>query len=195
MAEPFLTAHRGRLETARRAHEKGLEVLLHLPLESLNGNGSESDTEGLIRSGMSEEEVRSLLARELDRLPHVRGVNNHMGSSLTQDREKMRTVLETLSRHGLLFDDSRTSGKSVAFEEARHMRVPSLVRDVFVDGESEEMTLLNFRHLLALAKKNGTALGIGHPKEETLAVILRRLPELLKQSGVTMVRPSELIVP
>ena len=75
------------------------------------------------------------------------GANNHTGSLFTQDREKMRTVLETLSRHGLLFVDSRTSGKSVAFEEARHMRVPSLVRDVFVDGESEEMTLLNFRHL------------------------------------------------
>ncbi len=81
------------LETAQKAHERGLEVLLHLPLESLNGNGSENGTEGLIRSGMGEAEVRSLLEEELDRVPFVRGVNNHMGSKVTADAGMMRAIL------------------------------------------------------------------------------------------------------
>ncbi len=97
------------LETARRAHEKGLEVLLHLPLESLNGNGSEAATEGLIRSGMGEGEVRSLVEEELDRIPFVRGVNNHMGSKITADAGMMRTILEPIRERGLFFLDSRTT--------------------------------------------------------------------------------------
>ena len=184
-----------RDESIETAKKRGKEIWLHIPMEPIPSNGNSMDLEGFLKVSMRKELLQNYLEVFLERVPGAVGANNHTGSLFTQDREKMRTVLETLSRHGLLFVDSRTSGKSVAFEEARHMRVPSLVRDVFVDGESEEMTLLNFRHLLALAKKNGTALGIGHPKEETLAVILRRLPELLKQSGVTMVRPSELIVP
>jgi polysaccharide deacetylase 2 family uncharacterized protein YibQ len=160
------------LETARKAHEKGLEVLLHLPLESLNGSGSETGTEGLIRSGMGEEEVRALMAEELDRIPHVRGVNNHMGSKVTADTAMMRTILEPLRERGLFFLDSRTSGKSVAYDVAVSMGIPTTSRQVFLDADGDTGRIRErLLELFRIAQRDGRAVGICHPFQETLRTL------------------------
>lgn len=160
------------LETARRAHEKGLEVLLHLPLESLNGNGSETDTEGLIRAGMGEAEVRSLLAEEIDRIPYVRGVNNHMGSKVTADPAMMRVILEPIKERGLFFLDSRTSGKSVAYDVAVGMGIPAASRQVFLDADGDTGLIKErLLELFRIARRDGRAIGICHPLQETLRTL------------------------
>ena len=160
------------LETARKAHEKGLEVLLHLPLESLNGDGSETGTEGLIRSGMGEEEVRSLLAEELDRIPYVRGVNNHMGSKVTADPAMMRVILEPIKERGLFFLDSRTSGKSVAYDMAVSMGIPAASRQVFLDADGNTGLIKErLLELFRIARRDGRAVGICHPFQETLRTL------------------------
>ncbi len=160
------------LETARRAHEKGLEVLLHLPLESLNGNGSEAGTEGLIRSGMGDEEVRSLMAEELDRVPYARGVNNHMGSKVTADTAMMRTILEPLRERGLYFLDSRTSAKSVAYDVAVGMGIPAASRQVFLDADGDTSRIRErLLELFRIARRDGRAVGICHPFQETFRTL------------------------
>jgi uncharacterized protein len=180
------------VETARRAHEKGLEVLLHLPLESLNGNGSESGTEGLIRSGMSEEEVRSLLARELDRLPHVRGVNNHMGSKVTADAAMMRMILEPIRERGLFFLDSRTTAKSVAYDAAVGLGIPAASRQVFLDADGDTGQIRErLLELFRIARRDGRAVGICHPFKETLQTLKEDFG-LLGSYGLEAVFASEI---
>ncbi len=180
------------LETADRAHEKGLEILLHLPLESLNGNGSESNTEGLIRSGMSQEEVRSLVGRELDRIPYVRGVNNHMGSKVTADNAMMRMILGPIRERGLFFLDSRTTGKSVAYDVAASMGIPSTSRQVFLDADGDTGRIRErLLELFRIARRDGRAVGICHPFKETLRTLKEDFG-LLESYGLKAVFASEI---
>jgi polysaccharide deacetylase 2 family uncharacterized protein YibQ len=179
-------------ETARRAGERGLEVLLHLPLESLNGNGSEEGTEGLIRTGMAVEEIRSLVSGELDRIPHVRGVNNHMGSKVTADLGMMRTVLEPVRERNLFFLDSRTTGRSVAYDVAVEMGIPAVSRQVFLDADGDDALIPErLQELFRIAQRDGRAIGICHPFKETLRT-LREGFRGLKARGLEAVFVSEL---
>lgn len=179
-------------ETAEIAHRKGLEVLLHLPLESLNNHDSEAGEEGLIRSGMSDAEVRKLMADDLDRVPHIKGVNNHMGSKVTADEALMRTILEPLKEKGLFFLDSRTSGRSVAYTVARNMGIPAESRQIFLDADrSNGLIKERLLELFRLAQKEGRAIGICHPFRETLQTLQENI-HLLEGYGLEAVFASEL---
>jgi polysaccharide deacetylase 2 family uncharacterized protein YibQ len=180
------------VETARIAHDKGLEVFLHLPLESLNNHESESSTRGLILSGMSPEEIRVLEEEDIDRIPFIRGVNNHMGSKVTADESLMRLILEPIKKKGLVFLDSRTSGKSVAYDVARSMGVPTAYRQVFLDAEGDGGRVKErLLELFRLARRDGRAIGICHPYAETFRVLKEDF-RLLESYGLTAVFVSEL---
>jgi polysaccharide deacetylase 2 family uncharacterized protein YibQ len=179
-------------ETAETAHRNGLEVLLHLPLESLNNQDSEAGTEGLIHSGMSEAEVRKTMADDLDRVPYIKGVNNHMGSKVTADEALMRIILEPLKEKGLFFLDSRTSARSVAYSVARDMGIPAEYRQVFLDADgSNGLIKERLLELFRLAQKEGRAIGICHPFRETLQTLKENF-HLLKDYGLEAVFASEL---
>ena len=159
-------------ETAEMAHQNGLEVMLHLPLESLNNKKGENQTEGIIRSEMSRDEVRLLLEDCFERVPYIKGVNNHMGSKLTRNEFMMRIILEFLQEKNLFFIDSRTSVKSIAYNLAREMGIPSSYRHVFLDVASSEDSIKDqMSKLFRLAKKKGKAIGICHPFEVTLRTL------------------------
>jgi hypothetical protein len=182
-------------ETAEIAHREGIEVLLHLPLESLNNHDSEAGMEGLIHSGMSEGEVRKTMADNLDQVPYIKGVNNHMGSKVTADEALMRTILEPLKEKGLFFLDSRTSGKSVAYSVARDMGIPAESRQVFLDADGKsELIKERLLELFRLAQKEGRAIGICHPFRETLQTLKENF-HLLKDYGLEAVFASELATP
>ena len=167
---------------AEQAHRQKKEVLLHLPMES-------SDTRelgpGNLLASMPLREVRITLELNLESVPHVAGINNHMGSQYTQDPEQMEKLMQLLhaQHQQLFFVDSLTTADSLVAKTARRHQVPYLVRDVFLDNERTAAAIeRQFEHLLVLARDRGYALGIGHPYRETLAVLEQRLPELDKQN-------------
>lgn len=190
VALAFLPGTPHASEQARRAHALDKEVLLHLPLQYANGR--------VYPLGLSESLPRGDYTRRLraalNTVPHVRGVNNHQGSLLTQQREPMRWLMQDLATiGGLYFVDSRTSAKSVAYEVARSSGVAAGRRDVFLDAErGDERVRAEWRRLLGYALKNGSALGIGHLYPETLGLLEQELPRLA-QAGIRLVPPSELI--
>jgi hypothetical protein len=159
-------------ETARIAHEKGLEVLLHLPLESVNNHEAMAGTEGLIMAMMTEPAIVASFEASYDRVPFATGTNNHMGSRFTAERDLMRTILKPIKEKGLFFVDSRTTAKTVALDEARRMGVPATQRDVFLDADEDRGRIRGrLIELLQKARKKGRAVGICHPFPETLAVL------------------------
>lgn len=175
---------------ALESRSSGKEVLLHLPMPGGNGNDAGA---GMIEPDMPPGELRAMLDFNLETVPNVLGVNNHMGSELTQLPEPMRRVMHDLSRRKLFFLDSMTSPKSVAAREARAAGLPTLVRDVFLDNDRNPAAIeREFDRLLALARRRGTAIAIGHPYPETLAVLERRLP-LLRTAGIELVPLSALL--
>jgi polysaccharide deacetylase 2 family uncharacterized protein YibQ len=159
-------------ETARVAHENDLEVLLHLPLESLNNHEAATDTEGMIMAGMSPTEITQAFEDSLARVPYADGVNNHMGSKFTADESLMRTLLTPMKEKGLFFVDSRTTAQTVAYGEALRMGVPAVERDVFLDADPDRSRIKSrLIELFRMARKKGKALGICHPYPETLQTL------------------------
>jgi polysaccharide deacetylase 2 family uncharacterized protein YibQ len=180
-------------ETTDLARQKGLQVMLHLPGESLNHQEGNDSTDGLIRSGMSEAEVASLVEDSLARVPNAVGVNNHMGSRITQEDQVMRPILELLKERDLFFIDSRTTSQSVAFDLAKKMGLRAAYRNVFLDSTvGTAFTKKQLTDLLKLAQRTGRAVGIGHPFPETLRA-LRENAHLFKKYKVKPVFASQVV--
>lgn len=179
--------------TARLAHQNGLEILLHLPLESINNTEANNGVDGIISADMSEQEIIALVEKDLDQIPYISGVNNHMGSKVTPDGTVMFTILKRLKQRGLFFVDSRTTANSVAYDVAQRLEIPSTERNVFLDNEPDEGMITNkLIELFTLAQNRGEAVGICHPLPETIKV-LKQSFRLAEQYGVKPVFVSEIV--
>ena len=175
---------------ARIGHKIGKEIMLHAPMSNIRGLPLD---QGGLTEEMNHTDFINTLNNNLNAIPHISGVNNHMGSSLTQKPQPMQWLMTTLKQRGLYFIDSRTSAESLAWETALTHQLPSLKRDVFLDNDRDpEKISTQFLLLLRLAKKNGYALAIGHPYTETLNVLEKNL-KLLQENGIKLVSVSQLL--
>lgn len=180
-------------QTAQLAHQNGMEVLLHLPLESINGSEAGNGIEGIILTDMSEQEIIATVDKDLDQIPFISGVNNHMGSKITPDLSAMDIILRRVKQRGLFFVDSRTTAYSVAYDLARQLDIPTAQRHVFLDNKSDESTIReNLIELFSLARTRGEAVGICHPLPETVEV-LKDFFRLAREYGVKPVFASEIV--
>ncbi len=179
-------------QLAERAHVARKEVMLHLPMQSVEARPLGPD--GLTLD-MTRGELVATLSDALDSLPHVSGVNNHMGSLLTRHPGHMLWVMQELRRRGdLFFIDSRTTAATVAQQIAAETGVPNLRRNVFLDADRAPASIrAQFARLLAIARREGIALGIGHPYPETLAFLEQALPQLSAGEHVKLVSVRALI--
>ena len=154
---------------ADRARARGDAVMLHLPMEP--ASAADPGPHSLTHD-MSEERLLREIDWNLERFSGYVAVNNHMGSKLTRDKEKMKTVLKAMKRDGLFFVDSLTTGGSKLREAGEAVGVPVFTRDVFLDPEAGKETI---RRQLALvetiAEETGYALAICHPRKDTLEVL------------------------
>ncbi len=177
---------------AEAAFAHGKDVLLHLPLEPVSRDG-QSDPGGMTLD-MSREQFAHTFTADLESVPHAIGVNSHRGSMLTRHPGHMGWLMEELRTHGdLIFVDSYTTNKSVALQLARESGVPAVKRDVFLDPDRAPETVeREFGRLKDLARKNGVAVGIGHPYPSTLALLEREIPKL-REDGIELVSISELV--
>jgi uncharacterized protein len=161
---------------SERAHRAGKEIILHVPMS--NSQGLPMDAGGL-DSGMDRETFLSTLRENLASVPHIRGINNHMGSLLTSEARPMGWLMEELGRHQLFFVDSRTSSFTLGYELAQRYGIPSAQRDVFLDNERDPDAIARqLDRAVALAHTHGSAIAIGHPYPETLAVLESAIPQL-----------------
>lgn len=177
-------------ELAEDAHAKGQEVMLHLPMSNLNGAPTGP---GKLSPSMDKEQFMATLRDNLAAVPYARGVNNHMGSLLTQLHQPMEWLMEGLKLQRLYFIDSRTSPLTVAERKADDKHVPVLRRDVFLDNSLDPANIeKQFERWIKLSQKRGFAVAIAHPHPETLTVLEQRLPEL-KQRGVRLLYASEVL--
>ena len=178
---------------AEAAFAKGKDVLLHLPLQPVS-KINQPDPGGIVLD-MSREQFATTFSADLESVPHAIGVNSHRGSMLTRHPGHMGWLMEELRMRGdLIFVDSYTTAKSVALQIARENGVPAVKRDVFLDPDrTPETAEREFGRLKMLARKNGAAVGIGHPYPSTLALLEREIPKLADQ-GIELVSIRELVL-
>lgn len=182
------TQHANRL--ARYAHHSGKEVMVHLPMEN-SGNLPMSSI--ALTSRLTREEFSAVVDNAMSQVPFASGINNHMGSLLTQQPQAMAWLMDSVRRHQLFFVDSRTTHRTIASNIARQKNIRSASRDIFLDNERSLYEVdLQFRKLLKLAKRNRTAIGIGHPYPVTIEYLTHAIP-LLEKAGVQVIPVSEMI--
>jgi polysaccharide deacetylase 2 family uncharacterized protein YibQ len=164
---------------ADAAHAAGKEVMLHQPMASRD---TQEPGPGQLDAGMPALEMRATLDYDLSTVPHVIGVNNHMGSLLTTQPGAMDWLMRELAQRRLFFVDSRTDAGTVAASAARRVGVPVLERTVFLDDDlTPAAVAVQLDRLEHLARRHGYALAIGHPYPVTLAALEHWLPQLAER--------------
>jgi polysaccharide deacetylase 2 family uncharacterized protein YibQ len=175
---------------ATTAHQQRKEVILHAPMSNIHNHplGKSGLTED-----MGEAVFDSTLLDALASVPHISGVNNHMGSLLTQMQRPMEWTMKTLKANGLFFIDSRTTPASVAWKTAQKYNIASLKRDVFLDHQRDSIFIAEqFERFISIAKRNGYAIAIAHPYPETTKYLIDNIHRL-EAHGIRLRSASELV--
>ncbi len=172
--------------------QKNGELLLHLPMEHRGRNGKPAP--GMLRANMTPMDFLNTFSEDVRSVPNAIGVNNHEGSSLTENKEAMKFLMAELKTRDLLFLDSLTSPKSVAYATAKEFGLRAARRDVFLDneGDNEEYIGKQLEELARLAKEHGRSIGIGHPHPATISALRKWLASAPEQ-GIEIVPLSKLM--
>jgi polysaccharide deacetylase 2 family uncharacterized protein YibQ len=170
-------------------HGLGKEVMLHLPMQ---GNGKDPGPNA-IYADMSHSEILENMKENMLSVPHISGVNNHMGSVVTKDYTIMKYVFDELKESGLFFIDSLTTPESICRKAAMDIGLSFDARDVFLDNKrSDDYIKTQLDKLITISLKYSEAIGICHPYPETIAVLEREIPRL-KDLGIEIVRVSSFV--
>jgi polysaccharide deacetylase 2 family uncharacterized protein YibQ len=182
----------GAAQVAKAARERGKEVLLHLPLQSVDRAGASEP--GSITLDTTREAFTDTFAAAMESVPFAVGVNSHRGSLVTRHPGHMNWLMEEILRAGgLYFVDSYTTHRSVALQVASERGVPAIKRDVFLDSDpAPDKVAREFERLKTLARERGLAVAIGHPYPATLDFLERAIPALV-EDGIELVPLRELI--
>jgi polysaccharide deacetylase 2 family uncharacterized protein YibQ len=173
-------------EFAREAHRAGKIVILHMPMDPAKGPFAWHPELPL-------GELEKRLDAAFKVVPYTAGINNHMGSRMTAQQPAMAWLMANLQSRHKIFLDSRTSAQTVAASEAQKIGLASVSRDVFLDDERTEAAIFTqLQSAISLAHKQGSAVMIGHPYPQTLAVLERELPKL-KAQGIEWIDIKQMI--
>ena len=180
-------------QIAEEAHQSGLGVMLHLPMEPFNKK--EILEPHTIKTSMPENEIIQCVDDAVLAIPHVEGVNNHMGSAATSDARVMRTVLSRLLSKNLFFVDSHVTSLTKGPQVAHELGIRFAERDVFIDNVNQvDAIKKQLEKAKRIALTHGEAIVIGHDRKKTLQAIQEMLPEF-DQAGVKLVLARDVVKP
>ncbi|MBE6444416.1 MAG: divergent polysaccharide deacetylase family protein [Alphaproteobacteria bacterium] len=186
----FLTYGRNLDEQIQNSLKNGQEIMIHVPMEAKTAVDVAPD---VLTTQMSNDEIKQNLLDMLQKFENVKGINNHMGSKLTEDYDRMKVVMEVLKSKGFYFLDSKTSPNSKAENAAADVGIAYAHRHVFLDNNNDKLYILGqLAKTEKLARKNGYAIAIGHPKTQTYAALKEWLPKIEK-NGIKIIPLSKAI--
>jgi len=174
-------------ELAEKASGLHYSVILHLPMQPIDLAHNDPGGAGLYLK-MTPEQLHSQFEKDVVSVPHIVGINNHMGSAFTEDESKMELVLRWVKERHLFFLDSHTSIHSIVPRAAKRVGVPCLVNDTFLDNSDETVYIEHqLDQVLKLAIKNKHTIAIGHYRRKHLVEALaHKIPEF-QARGIRLV--------
>lgn len=173
------------VESAQKIRNSGKELILHQPMQALNSKVNPGP--GAITPQMSEDEIIATLFYNINEIGPIAGMNNHEGSAITADAEKMAVILKMANEEGIYFLDSRTNSETKVPYVANLMGYSYYERNIFLDNEkTNENALQELKKGLAIANKNGSVIMIGHIWSASFLpdFLLEVIPEL-QEKGYT----------
>lgn len=152
-----------------RSLARGFEhYAIHLPMEA----SSAKNNSATLRTSDNYEKLNGVIAKLRADFPNAKFINNHTGSKFTADERAMQNLLRAMNEHGFLFIDSRTSPATKAKAAMKGLGMRYVHRDVFLDNQNSVAAVRKkLREAVTLAKKQGYAIAIGHPKSSTLRAL------------------------
>ncbi len=152
-----------------RSLARGFEhYAIHLPMEA----SSAKNNSATLRASDNYEKLRGVIAKLRADFPNAKFINNHTGSKFTADERAMQNLLRAMNEYGFLFIDSRTSPATKAKAAMNGLGMRYVHRDVFLDNQNSVAAVRKkLREAVTLAKKQGYAIAIGHPKSSTLRAL------------------------
>lgn len=178
-------------EIATNAKNNGTDVMLHLPMEPLKYPAIDSG-KGTLLANMTPDELIEQLKKNIEDVPYIVGVNNHMGSKITANAPQIYQIFSILKKHNLFFVDSRTTNKSVCKPSARLFQIPFAERNVFLDNIQDKISIQKqFEKLVKIAERDGLAVGIGHAYKITCTVLQEEIPK--SKNKVKFVPVSQVV--
>ena len=186
-----IPGHEHSRSFSKNAVSAGYEVIVHMPMENLGKTFGEE--EFVLMNYFQDNELVRRVKEALEHIPEANGLNNHQGSRATETPRLMRLLAGVLKDENKFFIDSRTTMNTLAEETMRQFDVPTNRRNIFLDNElDEEKIYAQLIQLTDVAERKGIAIGIGHVKPQTLAVLKKHIPEL-QQKGFKFEFVSKLV--
>lgn len=192
LTSSFLTYGKNLGALAEQAKEAGHEIMIHTPMEPKVDASLAPDT---LKTDMSKEEIENAFLQMLQKFEaiEVKGINNHMGSKFTEDKERLGYIIDILKLQNMFFLDSKTTSLSKGKELALDKEVDFASRDIFLDNENNYDYI--FSQLLKAEKiafNKGYAIAICHPKSNTYPA-LKDWIETLKDKEIKLVHVSQIV--
>ena len=186
-----IPGHEHSRSFSKNAVSAGYEIMVHMPMENIGKTFGEE--EFVLMNYFQDNELVRRVKEALDHIPEANGLNNHQGSRATETPRLMRLLAGVLKDENKFFIDSRTTTNTLAEETMRQFDVPTNRRNIFLDNElDEEKIYAQLIQLTDVAERKGIAIGIGHVKPQTLAVLKKHIPEL-QQKGFKFEFVSKLV--
>jgi polysaccharide deacetylase 2 family uncharacterized protein YibQ len=167
------------------------EYILHQPMQPISESADPG--KGAILDYMEPGQIPWTLDRNLAEIPGAKGMNNHMGSKITSNREMMRSVLQYCKANDLYFLDSLTTPNSVVAEVAKEVGLRYERRHVFLDNERDEDSITaRYEEAARIADEKGYAIMIGHAWSPETAKVLQKVFPFAQREGYTFHVLSDL---
>ncbi|QHI70710.1 divergent polysaccharide deacetylase family protein [Tichowtungia aerotolerans] len=168
------------------------QLILHQPMQPMRSTADPGP--GAIYSDTPLEEIPNILRQNLAEVPAARGMNNHMGSLITQDRSKMNAVMAFCKTNDLFFVDSVTTPASIATQAALEHGVPTAQQHVFLDNDrSEEAITRQFERGMRIAKDKGFVVMIGHASSPETARVIGLMHQPAKDANYSFHMIDDLL--
>jgi len=170
-------------ETARQVRSTpNKQLMLHQPMEPINPNIDPGPGAILMKTPV--EDIARILRDNIEEVAGATGMNNHMGSLVTQDRERMDATMEFCKANHLFFIDSFTISTSIAGKVAREHGVPTAQQNIFLDDDrSAEAIRKQFEKGLQIARNHGSVVMIGHAWSPETARVIGEMTAPSRNSG------------
>lgn len=186
------------VESGKLVRQTQHELMLHQPMQAINLNVNPGA--GAVTPEMGLNEIAQTIKDNVAEIGPVAGFNNHEGSLITEDENKMMVVLQTANELGIYFLDSRTSSQSRVQAAAMSLGDSYYQRDIFLDNQkTRENIISEVEKGLKIANRKGYVIMIGHVwSADILPSVLQELYPFLIKKGykfTTVSKSGALIKP
>lgn len=180
-------------QIAKDLTDRKMPYILHLPMEP-EAYPKVNPGKAALLVKMNESEIKEKFQSDINSVPGVVGVSNHMGSRFSADADKMMVLLKLVKEKGLFYFDSYTTPKTKAAATAKKVEIPFLVNEMFLDVKDEhDFMKKQCGILLKRTEKYGYGIAIAHIQRKNIVPVLKEIIPQFKNAGIKFVYLSDLV--